>query len=47
VRRLYEKGRYQRFDVLSGGVALEKAPAPEAAGASLLSEGPFVRMLDA
>jgi len=46
VRLFYEKGRYQRFEVLSGGAALEKAPAPEAAGTSLLSEGSFVRMLD-
>ena len=41
VRLFYEKGRYQRFEVLSGDAALEKAPTPE-----ILSEGPFVKMLD-
>ncbi len=41
VRLFYEKGRYQRFEVLGGGAALEKVAEPE-----LLGEGPFVRMLD-
>jgi len=39
VRLFYEKGRYQRFEVLGGGAALEKVPEPE-----LLGEGPFVRL---
>jgi len=41
VRLFYEKGRYQRFEVLGGGAALERAPEP-----AVLGEGPFVRMLD-
>jgi hypothetical protein len=41
VRLVYEKGRYQRFEILRDDAALEAAPAP-----GLLSEGPFVRMLD-
>lgn len=41
VRLFYEKGRYQRFEVLRGDAALEAAPEP-----GILSQGPFVRMLD-
>jgi hypothetical protein len=46
VRLFYEKGRYQRFEVLGGGAVLEKVPAPEAVGTELLGRGPFVRVLD-